>query len=81
MCVFVAMWGGGWNLFKIKTWSTFIQENIFTAILTLDNPSSLISANLIPEQFFQSKQMMQFCSVSSYTKLVNPPPKKKKLLS
>jgi hypothetical protein len=49
-------------LFKIKIWSKLVQESIFPAIVTLDNTSSRNSTNLIPEQFFQSKQMVQFCS-------------------
>jgi hypothetical protein len=32
MCVFVALWGErGWNLFKIKIWSTLVQESIVPA--------------------------------------------------
>lgn len=64
ICVFVALCEGlgGWNLVKIKIWSTLLQESIVPAIVSLDNKSSHISTSLIPEQFFQSKQMMKFCS-------------------
>lgn len=56
-----------------------VQESIVPAIVTVDNASSQNSTNLIPEQFLQSKQMVQFCSDLSMQCLIikqtgTPPP-------